>query len=565
MNTHADETQENKSQTVTAEASQIQSGGESTFQFVDNRPEAVAQRKLQEMANNSPQVSQLRAFQDMANNSPQVKQTAQLQTMADNHSSQQRQPIQRQENKTGLPDNLKAGMENLSGISLDDVKVHRNSDKPAQLQAHAYAQGTDIHLGSGQEKHLAHELGHVVQQKQGRVKPTMQMKGNVNVNDDKGLEKEADVMGDKALQLKMVNNSNNDINTRPITNIIQLNSAIGSQQKKQNISNELQQGKQPQAAKQLSEQDKLEIKGLSTASKLLKNHSDTVSLSLKDGHTLDDVERLIKIGVGVGFAKIGIAIGGIAADAASFGTLGEVFTWTGKGVGLGKDMLDAHIKDRIEDSTETSNKSEISKDALNSELQDVSNEQTEGFKEQALGSVVDVDPIKDEIKEGSVELLGQKAVEDLVPILYSLKEIFIGVKEIYSTYKEQKEALGEAAVSNIQSSVESLSKLYIEISLVKENLNSPYFKQILHKVTSLETNMKKALDELITLAVKFQKMRTITKVEKIDWDAIETRPRSEIDVSQIRDEAITKKKSPIKERIGDSGTRVSNMRGENEE
>ena len=202
MNTHADETQENKSQTVTAEASQIQSGGESTFQFVDNRPEAIAQRKLQEMANNSPQVSQLRAFQDMANNSPQAKQTAQLKAMADNYSAQQQQPIQKKENNTGLPDNLKTGMENLSGMSLDDVKVHRNSDKPAQLQAHAYAQGTDIHLGAGQEKHLPHEAWHVVQQKQGRVKPTMQLKGKVNINNDASLEKEADVMGTRVLQKK---------------------------------------------------------------------------------------------------------------------------------------------------------------------------------------------------------------------------------------------------------------------------------------------------------------------------------------------------------------------------
>ncbi|MFT4757768.1 MAG: hypothetical protein ACI91R_002425 [Vicingaceae bacterium] len=201
MNTHADKTQKNKSQTVTAEASQMQSAGESTFQFVDNRPESVAQRKLQEMANSSPQVSQLRAFQDMANNSPKVKQTAQLQSMADNSSSQQ-QPIQKKENNTGLPDNLKTGMENLSGMSLDDVKVHHNSDKPAQLQAHAYAQGTDIHLGSGQEKHLPHEAWHVIQQKQGRVKPTMQMKGKANINDDAGLEKEADVMGVKALTLQ---------------------------------------------------------------------------------------------------------------------------------------------------------------------------------------------------------------------------------------------------------------------------------------------------------------------------------------------------------------------------
>jgi len=103
-------------------------------------------------------------------------------------------------NNTGLPDNLKSGIENLSGYSMDDVIVHYNSDKPAQLQAHAYAQGTDIHIAPGQERHLGHEAWHVVQQKQGRVKPTMQMKDNVNVNDDVGLEKEADVMGARALQ-----------------------------------------------------------------------------------------------------------------------------------------------------------------------------------------------------------------------------------------------------------------------------------------------------------------------------------------------------------------------------
>jgi len=204
MNTHADKTQENKSQSVSAASSQMQSGKDSTFQFEDNRPEAVSQRKLQEMANNSPRVSQLKAFQDMSNNSPQAIKTAQLQSMADNSSSQQQQPIQKKENNTGLPDNLKAGVENLSGYSMDDVKVHHNSDKPAQLQAHAYAQGTDIHLGPGQEKHLPHEAWHVVQQKQGRVKPTMQMKGKINVNDDAGLEKEADVMGEKAAQRKPI-------------------------------------------------------------------------------------------------------------------------------------------------------------------------------------------------------------------------------------------------------------------------------------------------------------------------------------------------------------------------
>lgn len=117
-------------------------------------------------------------------------------------------PVQRQANNTGLPDNLKSGVESLSGHAMDDVRVHYNSDKPAQLNAHAYAQGTDIHLASGQEKHLPHEAWHVAQQKQGRVMPTMQMKGKINVNDDEGLEKEADVMGAKAVQVKSYSGKN---------------------------------------------------------------------------------------------------------------------------------------------------------------------------------------------------------------------------------------------------------------------------------------------------------------------------------------------------------------------
>lgn len=106
--------------------------------------------------------------------------------------------LQKKNNDTGMPDNLKSGIENLSGYSMDDIKVHHNSDKPAQLNAHAYAQGTDIHLAPGQEKHLPHEAWHVVQQKQGRVEPTRQLKQGVPVNDDAGLENEADVMGAKA-------------------------------------------------------------------------------------------------------------------------------------------------------------------------------------------------------------------------------------------------------------------------------------------------------------------------------------------------------------------------------
>ncbi len=101
-------------------------------------------------------------------------------------------------NDTGLPDKLKSGVEALSGVSLDDVRVHYNSSRPAQLNALAYAQGADIHVAPGQEQHLPHEAWHVVQQSQGRVRPTMEMAG-AQINDDVRLETEADAMGGKAM------------------------------------------------------------------------------------------------------------------------------------------------------------------------------------------------------------------------------------------------------------------------------------------------------------------------------------------------------------------------------
>ncbi|WP_158628766.1 eCIS core domain-containing protein [Dyella choica] len=94
----------------------------------------------------------------------------------------------------GLPDRLRMNMEAMSGIALDDVRVHRNSGQPAQLNALAYAQGNDIHLGPGQEQHLPHEAWHVVQQRQGRVAATAQLAGYA-INDNVGLEREADAMG----------------------------------------------------------------------------------------------------------------------------------------------------------------------------------------------------------------------------------------------------------------------------------------------------------------------------------------------------------------------------------
>lgn len=192
MSTSADKIHRNKGQSLTAPALHEQGKEASPVLAVDNRPEAIAQRKRQAAANSSPQSMQLKALQETANMRPQTKSSEDFQ--------------QQNENTSGLPNRLKAGIEHLSGISMDDVTVHYNSDQPAKLQAHAYAKGTDIYLGPGQEKHLPHEAWHVVQQKQKKVQPTMQMKAagpsnQVKVNDDAALEKDADVMGAKAMEV----------------------------------------------------------------------------------------------------------------------------------------------------------------------------------------------------------------------------------------------------------------------------------------------------------------------------------------------------------------------------
>ena len=230
MRASAVQSSKSKSHIHTEDVSSKTTNGKSVQLFTDNRPETVTQRKFKEMANNGTRFQKVAQLQSIVNSTVQRQEPEEEELLQGRFKTVQRQgleeeeliqgkfntiqrqeleeeeplqgkfqPIQKKGNNSGMPDNLKNGIENLSGIGMDDVKVHYNSDKPAGLQAHAYAQGTDIHVAPGQEKNLPHEAWHVVQQKQGRVKPTMQMMGNVNVNDDKGLEKEADVMGAKAI------------------------------------------------------------------------------------------------------------------------------------------------------------------------------------------------------------------------------------------------------------------------------------------------------------------------------------------------------------------------------
>ena len=93
-------------------------------------------------------------------------------------------------NLTGIPTQMKLDFEHRSGLSFDDVRVHYNSDKPRKIGALAYTQIPQVHIGPGQERHLRHELGHVVQQKRGIVRPTTWING-LPVNDSPELEHSA--------------------------------------------------------------------------------------------------------------------------------------------------------------------------------------------------------------------------------------------------------------------------------------------------------------------------------------------------------------------------------------
>ena len=74
MSIQVDKTQQNKTPIFAGVAVQKRDSSNSVSKFVDNRPEAIGQRKLKEAINNSPHVKQLKAFQEAADNSAPVKQ-----------------------------------------------------------------------------------------------------------------------------------------------------------------------------------------------------------------------------------------------------------------------------------------------------------------------------------------------------------------------------------------------------------------------------------------------------------------------------------------------------------
>ena len=112
---------------------------------------------------------------------------------------------------TSLPESLQAKMEDSFGTDFGNVNIHKNDRSAAQIGALAYTKGNNVHFApeqynpgsqKGQEL-IGHELTHVVQQREGKVTATLHGKGML-INDNPGLEKEADIKGKRAVKGEIV-------------------------------------------------------------------------------------------------------------------------------------------------------------------------------------------------------------------------------------------------------------------------------------------------------------------------------------------------------------------------
>ncbi|MCB9234973.1 MAG: DUF4157 domain-containing protein [Bacteroidia bacterium] len=176
----------------------------------ENQPDLALQQKKQSEENSgngqvmAPPQFGLKA--DPVQRKPEDEEESLQAKMGDGGGNGSFSPVQRKESsENGLPENVQGKMENSLGSDFSNVNIHENSNSASDMGALAYTQGNDVHFAPGQFKPdtrsgqelIGHELTHVVQQREGNIKPTTEVNGQ-GVNNDKGLEAEADSMGAKA-------------------------------------------------------------------------------------------------------------------------------------------------------------------------------------------------------------------------------------------------------------------------------------------------------------------------------------------------------------------------------
>lgn len=189
MKTQTDKTTENKTQPDVQESTQTPDGGDFSFQFVDNRSAAIAQMKLQEIANKSVL----------------AKQGPQLQASPDDPASG---PTTREIHKTAargvqgmgsqLP-HFNRIQQSFGSHSISHVQAYTGSSAAhasRSIGAEAYATGNKVAFvtPSPTLHTAAHEAAHIVQQQAG-----VQLSGGIGAVGDK-YERHADAVADRVVQ-----------------------------------------------------------------------------------------------------------------------------------------------------------------------------------------------------------------------------------------------------------------------------------------------------------------------------------------------------------------------------
>lgn len=109
-----------------------------------------------------------------------------------------------------LPASLSEKFEAAFASDFGSVRLHIDSDYAEQIGAQAFTYGEHIYFAPGKFnpssmtgiRLIAHEIVHVLQQREGAVQPNMRL-GRLNINYDRRLEREADEFGGLAAEFDM--------------------------------------------------------------------------------------------------------------------------------------------------------------------------------------------------------------------------------------------------------------------------------------------------------------------------------------------------------------------------
>lgn len=133
-------------------------------------------------------------------------------------------PIQKKEDD--ISEELQIKANSTFGEDFSSVSIYKNSSKAKDLRALAFTQGESVHFAPGEfnpqsqkgQELIGHEFAHVKQQRQNRVRPTIQMKDE-NLNDSPLLEKEADEMG-KQFAASRISSEDQTLNSSPSKSMV---------------------------------------------------------------------------------------------------------------------------------------------------------------------------------------------------------------------------------------------------------------------------------------------------------------------------------------------------------